>query len=173
MTFGNVWNISGCPNWGCQWNPVTRSQGGLLPDIWSCSSQRKNCFAPSVNSTEVEEPTLRCAFVWFVFSTGYPLGYTWLWSPCRVIFTQTVNQMEGRLPESSIVTAGTVWVAAEQGPQLESADVQMASPLIDNLWCGWGCFVWWTCVSASSAVKLSHTYIVNTVKFSETDSLIA
>lgn len=29
------------------------------------------------------------------------------------------------------------------------------------------------CVSASSAVKLSHTYIVNTVKFSETDSLIA
>lgn len=85
---------------------------------------KEKCFTPSVNSTEVEEPTLRCAFVWFIFSTGsaYPLGYTWIWSPCRVIFTQTVNQMEGRLPESSIVTARTVWVAAEQGPRLESAD---------------------------------------------------
>lgn len=173
VTFGNAGTISGCPNWGLLLESSDQKPG-LLPNIWPCSSQRKNGLAPSVNCTEVEEPTLGYAFVWSVFSTGpaYPLGYTCIWSLCHVIFTQTVHQMECRLPESSIVTAGTVWVAAEQGPQLESADVRMASLLIDTLWCGCGHFVWWTRVSASSTFKLSHTYIVNTVKFSETGTIL-
>lgn len=80
------------------------------------SSQRKNCLAPSANSTEAEEPTLRCAFIMVCFlsqltlwnltsvNTGpsYTLGYTWIWSPCHIIFTQSLNETERRLPESSI-----------------------------------------------------------------------
>lgn len=85
------------------------------------SSQRKNCLAPSVNSTDTEEPTLRCAFVMVCFlsqftlwnltsvNTGpsYTLDSTWIWSPCHVIFTQTLNQMECRPPESSIRSLST------------------------------------------------------------------